>query len=164
MTVRERRPGTGFTPKRLFRVAAVAEAVTWTGLIVAMVAKHGFHLDALMFPAGLAHGTVFVAYAAMQVVVGLNQRWPVGRILAGMATAIVPYATIPWERRLERRGMLEGAWRTEAADDPRDARALDRLLRWGLRNPWLALAIAAVAIATVVLVLLQLGPPTQWFR
>lgn len=151
------------TPKRIYRILAIAEAITWTGLIVALIAKYAFHVDALMFPFGLAHGIVFVSYGAMQIVVGLNQRWSAGRILAGIATAIVPYATIPWERALERRGALDGPWRTEATDDPRDAGAIDRLLRWGLRNPWLLLLIVGASVAVVIVVLLQLGPPAQWF-
>lgn len=153
-----------FSPKQLYRFLAVAETVTWTLLIIGMIAKYGFQFDGLVFPFGLAHGTIFVAYGATQILVGLNQRWSAGRILLGIVTAIVPYATIPWERSLERKQALDGHWRTEASDDPRDAKPIDRLFRWAISHPILLGIIVIVAVAIVVTVLLQLGPPTGWFN
>lgn len=157
-------PRTALPPTRLYRIVSIAEAVTWTLLIAAMIAKYVFDVDALMFPAGLAHGFAFVSYGATALLVGLNQRWRPGQVMGAVALAIVPFATIPFDRSLERRGMLEGGWRTEASDDPRDDTALDRLLRWSLRNPLLLAGIILVAVVAVVLVLLQLGPPTEWGR
>lgn len=153
----------GLSPKRLYRFLAIAEAVTWTLLIVAMVAKYGFELDALVPIAGSIHGFVFLSYGAMQLVVGHNQRWPLGTVALGVLTAVIPYATIPWERRLVRRGALEGGWRTEPTDDPRDRRWIDRAFRWGITHPLLLGAIALVAVAIVFAVLLNAGPPTEWF-
>lgn len=155
-------PRAALSPKRLYGIVSIAEAITWTLLISAMIAKYVFDVDALMFPAGLAHGFAFVSYAAAALLVGLNQRWRPGQVAGAVALAIVPFATIPFDRSLERRGMLEGAWRTEATDDPRDAGAIDRLLRWSLRNPLLLAAIIVIVVVAVVLVLLQLGPPTEW--
>ena len=34
------------------------------------------------------------------------ERWRTGTTLLGIVTAVIPYATIPWERRIERRGLL----------------------------------------------------------
>lgn len=150
------------TPKRLYTFVALAEAVTWTLLIIGMVAKYAFDFDALMFGFGLAHGTVFVAYAATALLVGLNQRWRARQVIGAVAAAVVPYATIPLDRALERRGMLEGDWRTVAGDDPRDSSAVDRALRWGLRNPLLLAVLILAGTALVVTVLLQLGPPSEW--
>ncbi|MCR8670614.1 DUF3817 domain-containing protein [Agrococcus sp. HG114] len=154
---------TGPTPKRLYRSLAIAEAVTWTLLIVAMIAKYGFQLDALVPIAGPIHGFVFLSYAAMQLVVGHNQRWGLATVAIGVLTAVVPYATIPWERRLERRGALDGGWRTEPDGDPRDDRWIDRAFRWGITHPLLLGAIALVAVGIVFAVLLSAGPPSEWF-
>jgi integral membrane protein len=157
------RTATGASPKRVHRFLAIAEAITWTLLIIAMVAKHGFQVDALVPIAGPIHGFVFLAYGAMQLVVGRNQRWPVGTVLLGILTAVIPFATIPWERRLERRGALEGAWRTEGTDDPRDATALDRAFRWGVGHPILLILVALALVAVAFVVLLNAGPPSEWF-
>ena len=163
MTDATRTTSTGPTPKRVYRSLAIAEAVTWTLLIAAMIAKYGFEVDALVPIAGPIHGFVFLAYAAMQLVVGRNQRWSAGTVLLGIVTAVVPYATVPWERRLERRGALEGAWRTEPGDDPRDATALDRAFRWGVTHPILLAVVALVVVAVVFGALLTAGPPSEWF-
>ncbi len=154
----------GLTPARLYRALALAETVTWTLLIIAMVLKYAAGQQWVMFPAGITHGLVFVSYAATALLVGLNQRWHPGQVVVAIATAIIPFATIPCDRSLERRGMLTGPWRTQASDDPRDQHVVDRLLRWGLRNPVLLAVIIIAAVAVVVTVLLQLGPPTQWGR
>lgn len=151
------------TPRALQRITSIAETVTWAGLITALVLRAADVVN-LVFPAGLTHGIVFVATAAITIVIGLNQRWPVGLIAAGVAVTFVPFATIPFDRWLERRGRLEGGWRTRASDDPRDARPLDRLLRTALRNPLPFIAAVVVGVVVVVFVLLQLGPPTEWGR
>ena len=150
-------------PKRVYRFLAIAEAVTWTLLIVAVIAKYAFDIDALVPIAGPIHGFVFLAYGAMQLVVGRNQRWPIGTVLLGILTAVIPYATIPWERRLERRGALEGDWRTQASDDPRDATAVDRAFRWGVGHPVLLILVALALVALAFVVLLNAGPPSEWF-
>lgn len=150
------------SPRRFYRILATAEAVTWTGLIAAMVAKYGFGLDAFVFPAGLAHGFVFVSYAATAVIVGLNQRWRTGLIAVGVLTAVIPYATVPFDLWLERHRRLEGGWRTEASDHPADARAIDRLLRWMLARPAVLGASYLVAVVGIVSVLLALGNPKSW--
>lgn len=155
---------TSLSPKRLYRIVSIAEAITWTLLIIGMVAKYAFDFEALIFPFGLTHGVAFVAYGATALIVGLNQRWRAGQVAGAVALAVVPFATIPFDRSLERRAMLEGGWRTEVTDDPRDHSAIDRLLRWGLRNPLLLAALVVVAVAAIVSVLLMLGPPTQWGR
>ena len=155
-------PRTGLVPKRLYRIVSIAEAVTWTLLILGMVAKYGFDADQLIFGFGLAHGTAFVAYAATALLVGLNQRWRTAQVVAAIAAAVVPYATIPLDRAIERRGMLEGDWRSQATDDPRDDSVIDRALRWSLRNPVPLAAAIILAVAVIVTVLLQLGPPSEW--
>lgn len=151
------------SPQRVFRVVAVAEAVTWTLLIAAMVVKYG--LDGGDLPvriAGSVHGFVFLAYAVTVVVVALNQRWSVRLAALGVVTAVVPYLTVPFERGVDRRGLLDGPWRTTATDDPRDHTVLGRLLRWMLTHPVLFLLVLLVAVAGVMSVLLALGPPGEW--
>lgn len=152
------------SPKRLYRLVSIAEAVTWTLLIIGMIAKYAIGFEALVFPFGLAHGVAFLSYGATALLVGVNQRWRVKQVCAALLTTLIPYATVPFDRWLERRGMLDGAWRLEASDDPRDRSVIDRLVRWGLRNPLLLLLVVAVAVAVIVTVLLQLGPPTEWGR
>lgn len=147
------------SPKRLFRALAFAEAVTWTILIVAMILKYAAGVDAAVLVGGSIHGFVFLAYAFAAVLVGVNQRWHLGLIAFAVLTAIVPYATIPFELWLVRRGRLEGEWRREAGDHAADGSWVNRMLRWFLARPVLLTVVAVIGIAVVFSALLVIGPP-----
>lgn len=156
-------PPSAFTPQRFFRGVALAEAVTWTLLIAAMIAKYGFDAgDLPVRVAGGLHGFVFIVYAFTALVTGLNQRWAAGVTAGAVATAVVPWATIPFDRWAHRTGRLEGPWRTQATADPRDGTVVDRALRWLLTHPVLFVVGFVVTCVVVMSVLLMLGPPTEW--
>ncbi|WP_240665840.1 DUF3817 domain-containing protein [Agromyces sp. LHK192] len=147
------------SPLRLFRTLAIAEAITWTILITAMVLKYAAGLGLAVTIGGGIHGFVFLAYAFTVLLVGVNQRWTVGTIALGVVTAVIPYATIPFEIVMHRRGRLDGEWRREASDHPADGGVVNRMLRWFLARPVLLTVIAAVGIAAVFTALLVIGPP-----
>ena len=84
----------GLTPARLYRALALAETVTWTLLIIAMVLKYAAGQQWVMFPAGITHGLVFVSYAATALLVGLNQRWHPGQVVVAIATAITAMSAV----------------------------------------------------------------------
>jgi integral membrane protein len=111
------------SPRTLFRSVSIAEAVTWSALIAAMVARAAGAEVPFFFAVGLTHGVVFIAFVVTSVVVGLNQRWRIWVIVVAALTAVPPYGTLVTDAVLERRGRLTGGWRTEAGDDPRDARS-----------------------------------------
>lgn len=150
------------SPRQFYRIVSVAEAVTWTLLIIGMVLKYGFHLDIAVLIGGSIHGLVFVTYAGTALLVGVNQRWPVKLVVGAVLTAIVPYATIPFDRWLERRELLEGDWRTTATDDPRDHTWISRLLRWMLNHPVVLVTVFLLAVLAIVTTLLIIGPPGGW--
>nr|WP_082510693.1 DUF3817 domain-containing protein [Leifsonia sp. Leaf325] len=155
-------PGRGFaaTPQRYFRVVAIAEAITWTLLIAGMLQKYVFDAGewGVSLGGGL-HGFVFIAYAASVVLVAVNQRWSLGVAAAGIASAVVPYATIPFDLWADRTGRLDGPWRRETDGHPSDGSVANRLLRWGLARPVLVAVLAVVAVALVFGALLLIGPP-----
>ena len=147
------------TPLRLFRVVAIAEAITWTGLITALILRATLGLDAAGHRDGGIHGFVFLAYGATAVLVAVNQRWALGVAVLAIASAVIPYATIPTELWLARSGRLDGDWRREATADPRDSSPIDRLARWFIRHPLLLGGLIVVAVAALFTVLLLAGPP-----
>jgi integral membrane protein len=108
---------------------------------------------------GGLHGFAFLAFAATSVILAVNQRWSLPVTLLALASAVVPYATIPVERWLERHGHLDGGWRRDATDHPSDGNAVNRMLRWALANTVLFAAIVAVVVAGVFAGLLVVGPP-----
>jgi len=152
-----------FPPKKLFRGFAFGEAVTWA-LLISALALRAIGLDPgwIVATTGSIHGAMFLGYATVAALVGVNQRWGFSRVALGVALAIVPFATVPFERSLLRRSQLEGAWRLDPSDDPRDLLWIDRLFRWFIKRP-LVLAFALVAfLVALYSLLIWLGPPSEW--
>ncbi len=152
------------TPKKLFIFFASAEAVTWTLLLGALLTRTFVEVpSALVTVVGGTHGAVFLGYGVTAALVGVNQRWKLGRIVGGIALAVVPYATVPFERAAIRRGLVEGGWRTTATSDPRDAHWFDRLFRWFIARPIVLILTMLVVVAAIFTILVSVGPPTEWF-
>lgn len=145
------------TPKLLFRVVAIAEAITWTLLIAALVlrATTGWALGVTI--GGGIHGFVFLAYAGVALLVGIDRRWAPGLVVLAVASAVVPYATIPVDLALDRRGKLDGSWRTDP--DGSDRSPLDALVRWFVRRPVVLVLVFAVLLVAIFTTLILLGPP-----
>ena len=152
------------TPKKLFNTFARAEAVTWTLLISALVAR-ALGIDPLVVTAaGGVHGAVFLGYAVTAGLVGVNQRWALGKTVLAVALAIVPFATIPFEIKLNKDASLDGPWRLAAGTDPRHAHWFDRLFRWFIARPLVLILTMLVGVTAVFSFLLALGSPTEWFK
>ena len=153
------------TPKSIYKFVATGEAITWALLISALILRAtGDPVPVGVLLAGSIHGAMFLSYCAIAVIVGVNQRWRIGRIASAVALAIVPFATVPFDRFLLKKGVLEGAWRNAASDDPRDSHWFDKLYRWFIARP-LILALAVVGFpAGLFALLLSLGSPTTWFN
>jgi len=150
----------GFTPRKLYFVLAIAEACTWTALIIGLLLKANSAIEPnLLTVIGGIHGFVFITYGATAILVAINQRWHFGVGLLAVVTAIVPYATIPFEIVQAKRGALAGEWRLEATDDPRDNHWFDRFVRWFLNRPILLALAILLAIITIFASLLVMGPP-----
>jgi len=153
------------TPKSLFRLFAVAEVVTWALLLSALVIRATAGLGSeVFFVVGASHGFTFLGYGVTAVLVGINQRWSVGRLILGVVLAIVPFATVPFDRSVERKGLLEGPWRVAKSDDPRDHNWFDSLFRWFIARPLLLLLVLVSFVVSLFSFLLFLGPPSEWGR
>nr|WP_243751906.1 DUF3817 domain-containing protein [Leucobacter weissii] len=144
----------------MFRSFATAEAVTWAGLITALVLRAADVTDSAVPLAGGLHGFVFLAYCVVTVFVWVNQRWrwPVGAI--GLLLAVIPFATVPFEIVLARRRLLEGRWRLRPGGENPEGFP-EAVQAWVLRRPRTAVLLLVALVAVVFLVLLWLGPPVQ---
>lgn len=148
------------SPRLLYRTLAFAEAVTWTLLITGLLMKYVWDLGDLgVRVGGTIHGFAFLAYAMTAVLVGVNQRWSVPLIGLGVLTAILPYATIPFDLWADRTGRLTGLWRRTASADPRDRGWIDVTLRWFLNHPAVLGSAFVIALVGIFSTLLVLGPP-----
>ncbi len=151
------------TPKKLFRLFALAEAVTWTLLIGGLILRATVGVPSVAFTiVGGIHGAVFLTYAVIASITGVNQRWGFARTVLGVALAIVPYATIPFELYVQRSGKLEGNWRREHSGDARDDHWFDRLYRWFIIRPALLTLVMFAVVTAIFATLLLIGPPGGW--
>lgn len=147
------------SPKRLYRVVAIAEAITWTLLIAALFLRATGVWELGVTVAGGIHGFVFLAYAGIALLVGIDRRWRPAVVIGAVASAIVPYATIPVDLTLDRRGLLDGAWRSAVDPAAPDRSFLDALVRWFVRRPAVLIAVFVVVLIAIFTTLLILGPP-----
>ncbi|MEJ5919745.1 DUF3817 domain-containing protein [Corynebacterium sp. H78] len=151
------------SPKSLYRRLAIAEMVTWALLLFGLVLKYvtkTTELASTIF--GGIHGFVFLSYAAVTIIVWINQRWSVARGILGLASSIIPFMTVPFERATEKAGLLDGPWRfTDLNEKPRGI--FETILATIVRRPGFSAAIIAAVVMIVFVLLLLAGPPTQWF-
>jgi integral membrane protein len=150
-------------PKDIFGTFARIEMFTWALLIAAIVARETIGLSPNMFTiAGATHGLAFMGYSVAAVLVGVNQRWPLKQTAIAVLLAVVPFATYPFDRYLEKKSMIDGEWRIEATKDPRDNTWFDGLFRWFIFRPVLLVLTLVVFVVSLFGFLLWLGPPYQW--
>ncbi len=156
-TTSQPRLGKLASPVWVFRTVSIAEAITWTLLLSGMFAKYvtqTTELGVRIF--GTLHGAVFLAYCVTAVLVGIDQRWTTGRKVLALACAIPPFATIAFDRWVEKRGLIDDSWRLRTIE-PRGP--FEKPAGWALRRPALGGLLAVVLVAALFSVALILGPP-----
>lgn len=151
------------TPKSLFATFSRIEMLTWALLISGLIARATIGIDpSLFFIFGATHGFAFIGYSVTAVLVAVNQRWPVARSASAVLLAVVPFATLPFDRYLEKKSYLEGEWRISESNVPSDKTWFDRLFRWFIFRPVLLIVALVVFVISLFSFLLWLGPPTEW--
>lgn len=79
-----------------FRLIALAEAVSWAGLLVGMYFKYlgspRTEIGVKVF--GPIHGGVFVAFVVAAVLVGIAHKWGVGTWILALLASIVPLGSV----------------------------------------------------------------------
>ncbi|GAA0905382.1 DUF3817 domain-containing protein [Pseudonocardia zijingensis] len=97
-------PSTG---ARAFRAVAIAEACSWAGLLFGMFFKYVVVFDDIGVKVfGPIHGALFVAYVVVTLVVARTFRWRLPVTIVALVASIPPLATLWFERRAHRRGLL----------------------------------------------------------
>jgi integral membrane protein len=82
-----------------FRIVAVAEALSWVGLLAGMYVKYVPQTsEAGVQVFGPIHGGIFVAYVVVALVAGRLLRWSPGTTLLALAASVPPLATVLFER------------------------------------------------------------------
>jgi integral membrane protein len=90
-----------------FRIVAVAEALSWIGLLAGMYVKHVLGTsEAGVQVFGPVHGGIFVAYVVVALLAARALGWSRGTTLLALAAAVPPLVTVLFERWAARTGRL----------------------------------------------------------
>jgi integral membrane protein len=105
------------TTLRLFRAAALLEAVSWSALLVGMFFKYVVVQNEIGVKiAGPIHGAFFILYVLSVLLVREQLRWNARTTLIALAASVPPFATAVFERWAMRRA----ARRARAVEVPVD--------------------------------------------
>jgi integral membrane protein len=110
--------------RTVFRAVAIAEAVSWGLLLVAMFFKWILESEPLGLAeggvpvAGPIHGVVFMLYVVAAIVSKLVFRWDARTLIVALVSSIPPFATIWFERKADREGKLSVAGHAGATSAP----------------------------------------------
>ncbi|MEJ7794095.1 MAG: DUF3817 domain-containing protein [Nocardioides sp.] len=141
----------------LFRRVAVAEAVTWAGLLAGMFLKYvteTTELGVRVF--GMLHGTVFIGYILVTLAVAVDQRWSRGRTMLGLVCAVPPFLTLWFERYAVRHDLLAERWRLASTAPSGPA---EHVVAGLARHPLRGAVAGLVGVAVLTAVALLVGPP-----
>jgi integral membrane protein len=92
-----------------FRIVAVAEALSWLGLLAGMYVKYvpqTSEIGVQVF--GPIHGGIFVVYVVVALVASRVLRWSPWTALLALAASVPPLTTVAFERWASRTGRLPG--------------------------------------------------------
>jgi integral membrane protein len=109
-TPQERNPRLRAALIRFFQISAIAEAITWTGLLIGMALKYlvvGTVVGVKTF--GPLHGIAMVLYVFSVLLVKPEVGWDRRVTAVALAASVPPFVTWPFERWALRR------WRAEDA-------------------------------------------------
>jgi integral membrane protein len=93
---------------RAFRTVAIAEACSWTGLLIGMVFKYLVVFDDVGVKIfGPIHGVLFLIYLAVTIVAARTFHWRPATTLIGLLASIPPLTTLWFEHAARRRGLID---------------------------------------------------------
>jgi integral membrane protein len=92
---------------RIFRVLAIAEGFSWAALLMGMILKWVTRTTELGVEiAGPIHGAFFIGYGIAALALWVLLRWPFRVALFAGLSAVLPFATVWFERWAGRHGHL----------------------------------------------------------
>lgn len=91
-----------------FRLLSLVEGLSLLVLLfVAMPAKYRFGHD-FVWPVGMTHGVLWLAYVLASLVVSHLHKWSVGAWLLALLSSVVPFGFVLLDRRLKREIAAQG--------------------------------------------------------
>lgn len=87
---------------KAFRALSLIEGLSLVILLfIAMPAKYHFGISGVVPIVGITHGSLWVTYVVMSLMVSHKQTWSVGFWLLALLASVVPFACLWLETRLK---------------------------------------------------------------
>jgi integral membrane protein len=103
-----------------FRVIALAEAVSWVGLLIGMYFKYlgtpRTEIGVKVF--GMTHGLIFIAFVVAGLLVGIARKWAAGTWLLALLASIVPLCSVIFLIWADKNGRMRLAEAVPAVAQP----------------------------------------------
>ncbi|OBF27488.1 hypothetical protein A5724_30050 [Mycobacterium sp. ACS1612] len=103
-----------------FRLIALAEAVSWVGLLIGMYFKYlgtpRTEIGVKVF--GMAHGLIFIGFVIAGLLVGISRRWAARTWLLASLASVVPLASVIFLIWADRTGRIGVAGPAPAVVQP----------------------------------------------
>jgi len=91
-----------FTLVKSFKIVAVLEGISYLVLFGNMLLVKPFQPElykTLLYPIGMAHGLLFIAYVLLALLVGSKLKWSFKTLGIVLLASLVPFATFYIERK-----------------------------------------------------------------
>lgn len=87
---------------RIFKIVATLEGVSLLVLFFNMLVIKPTNFDlykTLLFPIGMAHGLLFIAYIILAIMLKIEEKWSWGKFAAVCFASVIPFGTFYIERK-----------------------------------------------------------------
>jgi integral membrane protein len=103
-----------------FRLIALAEAVSWAGLLVGMYFKYlgtpRTEIGVKVF--GMAHGVIFIGFVVAGLLAGIAFKWSAGTWLLALLASVVPLCSVIFLIWADKAGLVDPAHTVAAVAEP----------------------------------------------
>lgn len=87
---------------KIFKIVAILEGISYLVLFANMLAIKPNYPDlykTLLYPIGMAHGVLFIAYIVLAVLLKYEQNWDWGKLGVILVASLLPFATFWVEKK-----------------------------------------------------------------
>jgi integral membrane protein len=87
---------------KIFKYIAISEGISYLVLLANMLFIKPTNLElykSLLFPIGMSHGILFIAYVYLAVMIKARQNWSYKDLLIVLAASLIPFGTFFIEKK-----------------------------------------------------------------
>lgn len=87
---------------KFFKIIAILEGFSYLFLFANMFITKNINMDlykSILFPLGMAHGVLFIAYLILALLVKVKVDWSIKTFLIVCAASLIPFATFYVEKK-----------------------------------------------------------------